>query len=121
MIGWVDSTGTINGINSVILGGSLSLFFSSKIVKISKPPLRKPAFCICENKGPNQLHSNRATDQCLCFCYIDSTMPQPSKSEITSLKPSFIVVRRKPNGRFSECGSNENMSVHQAPFIEHGK
>ena len=30
IIGWVDSTGKINGINSVILGGSLSLFFHQK-------------------------------------------------------------------------------------------
>ena len=34
----------------------------------------KPAFCICENKGADQLRDNRrATDQRLCFCYIDSS------------------------------------------------
>ena len=80
MIGWVDSTGRINGINSVILAGSLSLFFHQKIVKISKPAFKKTCFLhtVCEIKGPNQLYGNRATDQCLCFCYIDSTTPQPS-------------------------------------------
>ena len=36
---------------------------------------RKPAFCICEIKGADQLHSNRAADQRLCFRYIDSTIP----------------------------------------------
>ena len=41
--------------------------------------MRKSAFCICENKGANQLSSNHATDQYLCFCYIDSTIPLHSK------------------------------------------
>ena len=33
--------------------------------------MRKLAFCICKNKGTDQLRSNRAADQSLCFCYID--------------------------------------------------
>ena len=28
---------------------------------------RKPAFCICKNKDADQLHGNRAADQCLFF------------------------------------------------------
>ena len=36
--------------------------------------MRKPAFCICENKGADQLHSNCAADQRLCFRYIASTI-----------------------------------------------
>ena len=32
--------------------------------------MRKPAFCICENKDPDQLRGNRKADQRLCFCYI---------------------------------------------------
>ena len=32
--------------------------------------MRKPAFCICENKGADQLCSNCTADQCLCFRYI---------------------------------------------------
>ena len=47
--------------------------------------IRKPAFCICENKGADQLHGNYAADQHLCFCYIDSTIPILPKSEISSL------------------------------------
>ena len=31
------------------------------------PVMRKPAFCICENKGTDQLHGNRAAHQRLCF------------------------------------------------------
>ena len=29
-------------------------------------------FCICENKNTDQLHSNGAADQCLCFHYTNS-------------------------------------------------
>ena len=31
--------------------------------------MRKPAFCICENKEADQLRSNREADQRLCFPY----------------------------------------------------
>ena len=34
--------------------------------------MRIPAFCICENKGTDQLHGNHATDQHFCFRYQDS-------------------------------------------------
>ena len=37
--------------------------------------MRKPAFCICENKD---------ADQRLCFRYTDSSIPQLPKYEITS-------------------------------------
>ena len=41
--------------------------------------IRKPLSCICENKG------NHAADQCLCFCYIDTTILLLLKSKISSL------------------------------------
>ena len=47
--------------------------------------MRKPAFCICENKDADQLRGNREADQRLCFRYIDSTIPLLSKYEISSL------------------------------------
>ena len=37
--------------------------------------IREPAFCICKNKGADQLCDNPAADQHLCFCYIDSEIP----------------------------------------------
>ena len=43
--------------------------------------MRKPAFCICENKDADQLRGNREVDQRLCFGYTDSTNPQLPKSE----------------------------------------
>ena len=55
--------------------------------------MRKPAFCICENKDADQLRGNREADQRLCFRYIDSTISLLSKSEISSLWPSYVVVQ----------------------------
>ena len=46
--------------------------------------VRKPDFCLCENKGADQLRSNCEADQRLCFRYSDSTIPLLLKSEISS-------------------------------------
>ena len=53
--------------------------------------MRKPAFCICENKDADQLHGNCKADQRLYFRYIDSSIPLLPKSEISSLWPSLAV------------------------------
>ena len=37
--------------------------------------MRKLDFCLCENKGADQLCSNCNADQRLCFRYTDSTIP----------------------------------------------
>ena len=55
--------------------------------------MRKPAFCICENKDADQLRGNREADQHLCFRYTDSTIPLLPKSEISSLQPSSVAVQ----------------------------
>ena len=55
--------------------------------------MRKPAFCICENKDADQLCGNHEADQRLCFGYIDSTIPLLSKSEISSLYSSSVAVQ----------------------------
>ena len=47
--------------------------------------VRKPAFCICENKDADQLCGNLEADQRRCFRYIDSTIPILLKYEISSL------------------------------------
>ena len=36
--------------------------------------MRKPVFCLCENKDADQLRSNCEADQRLCFRYLDSTI-----------------------------------------------
>ena len=47
--------------------------------------MKKQTFCVCKNKGADQLRGKREADQRLCFCYIDSTIPLLSKSKISSL------------------------------------
>ena len=55
--------------------------------------MRKPAFCICENKGSDQLHGYHEADRSLCFLYTDGTIPLLSTSEISSLQPSSWAVQ----------------------------
>ena len=55
--------------------------------------MRKPAFCICENKDADQLSGNRKADQRLCFRYTDSTIPLLRKFEISSLYPSSVTAQ----------------------------
>ena len=46
-----------------------------------------------QNKGADQLRINCGADQCLCFFYMDSTIPLLSKSKISSLLPSSETVQ----------------------------
>ena len=55
-----------NTLTSVALAVALSVLYISCIA-------RKSDFCICENKGADQLCGDRASDQRLCFHYTDST------------------------------------------------
>ena len=64
--------------------------------------VRKTDFCICENKDADQLRGNREADQRLCFRYIDSTIPQVPKSEISSLYPSCVIAQPGLCGTWSE-------------------
>ena len=45
--------------------------------------MRKLDFCLCENKGADQLCSNYKADQRLCLRYTDSTIRLLSKSGIS--------------------------------------
>ena len=51
--------------------------------------MRKPTFCICENKDADQLRGNREADQRLCFRYTDSRIPLLPKSEISNPEDRF--------------------------------
>ena len=55
--------------------------------------VRKPDFCLCENKGADQLRGSREADQRLCFRYTDSTLPLLFKSEISSFQPTSVTVQ----------------------------
>ena len=75
-----------------ILLSTHNIGFYEEIGKMSRV-MRKPAFCICENKEADQLRGNREADQRLCFCYIDSTMPLLPKSEVSCLKQSSVTAQ----------------------------
>ena len=71
-------------------------FANAKSAELNKRPfqfcnhylslvVRKPAFCICENKDGDQLRGNSEADQRLCFRYTDSTIHLLPKSEISRL------------------------------------
>ena len=51
--------------------------------------MRKPTFCICENKDADQLRGNREADQRLCFRYIDRTISLLPKFK--NFKPQAIL------------------------------
>ena len=55
--------------------------------------MRKPAFCICENKDADQLRGSREADQRHCFRYMDSTTPLLPKSEFSSPMLSSVAVQ----------------------------
>ena len=55
--------------------------------------MRKPNFCLCENKGTDQLYSNCTADQRLCLHYLDSTIILLFNSEISSSWCSSATVQ----------------------------
>ena len=68
--------------------------------------MRKPAFCICENKDADQLRGNREADQRLCFCYIASKIPlhtklQASRHVLWLHSPACVGPGQNPENRFS--------------------
>ena len=65
--------------------------------------MRKPGFCICENKDADQLRVNREDDQRLCFRYNDSTIPLLLKSKIFGNCTARFVsdLVGNPEDRFS--------------------
>ena len=90
--------------------------------------MRKPAFCICENKDADQL---RGADQRLCFRYVDSTIPLLSKSEISSLRLSSVAVQpglRRTRSETPKSGflttrpiSPRKMLFYEPAVLENGR
>ena len=65
-----------------------------KVGGIMSRVMRTPTFCICETKDADQLRGNREADQRLCFPYIDSTIPVPSKCESSvAVQPDLCRTR----------------------------
>ena len=86
--------------------------------------VRKPTFCICENKDADQLRGNREADQRLCFRHMDSAIPLLSKSYISSLYPSSVAVQPSLCATWSETpkpGFHTTKLIFMISCIEHGK
>ena len=74
--------------------------------------MRKPTFCICENKDADQFRGNREADQRLCFRYIDSTIPLLSNKNITmSSFKSSENLQKKEGGPDRSVSDNQSSSV----------
>ena len=78
--------------------------------------VRKPDFCICENKDADQLRGHREADQHLCFRYRDSTTPLLPESEnlkslasISNCAARFVSdLVGNPEDRFSDVAAHMN-------------
>ena len=55
--------------------------------------VRKPDFCLGENKGADQLRSNCEADQRLCFRYSDSTIPPLLIPKLSRFWVSSVTVQ----------------------------
>ena len=80
--------------------------------------LRKPAFCICENKDADQLRGDREADQRLCFRYIVQSLyflnPKVQASSHLVWLYSLVCVGpgRKPRRPFfSQQVSNDTAQL----------
>ena len=80
--------------------------------------MRKPAFCICENKDTDQLPGNREADQRLCFRFMDNTIPLLSKSEISSFLPSCVVVQPGLCQTWSEAPKTGFLTTRLISFLD---
>ena len=90
--------------------------------------MRKPAFCICENKDADELCGDRTADQRLCFRYIDSTIPLLSKSKIFSLELAIFCCCRawlvldldgNPEDQFSHVAAHIIHRAHSNVSVEY--
>ena len=71
--------------------------------------MRKPDFCICENKDADQLRGNREADLRLCF--------RICKKPIFSRRGSFgskVYIKEKENRRLREI-YNHTKEVRKVP------
>ena len=90
------------------LGSSNDLCYMSLV-------MRKPCFCICENKDADQLRGNREADQRLCFRYTDSTITLLSESKISSLQPYSVIAQ--PGFVSDMVGNPEDRFSHNEAHI----
>ena len=77
--------------------GSISQFqYESKYDYQMSLALRKPVFCMCENRDADQPHGDREADQRSCSRHTYSIIPFPPKSETPSLWASSVAAQSGP-------------------------
>ena len=64
--------------------------------------MRKPVFYICETKTLISVAVTAQLISAFCICYMDNTISLLSKSEISGLQPSSVVVQPGLCGTWSE-------------------
>ena len=79
--------------------------------------MRKPDFCLCENKGADQLRSNCEADQRLCFRYTDSTIPLLLKYDISNVYPSSEATQTSLCQTCSETPKTGFLALSATPVI----
>ena len=79
--------------------------------------MRKPFFCICENKDADQLRGDHEADQRLCFRYTDSTIPLLPKYKISSLQPSSVIVQPGLCRTWSEITKTSFLTTRLINFV----
>ena len=72
--------------------GDLEFLSSCPLVRCQPRHAKMVFFCLCENKGADQLCSNCTADQRLCFRYMDSIFLLHN-SEISSCEPPSVTVQ----------------------------
>ena len=77
--------------------------------------VRKPAFCICENKDADQLRGNREADQHLYFRYMDSTCCCVVLGFY--VPPTAKVIRRRDLGLKSHPKDWRSLGSNSRPLV----
>ena len=72
-------------------------------------------FCICENRGADQLRGYGAADQSLCFRYIDNTIPLLPKTGI--LKLGFCWTWSKPQIKYKVSSFKSRENIPKTGFL----
>ena len=78
--------------------------------------MRKPYFCICENKDADQLRGKREADQRLCFRYTDRTIPL--LPNFRNFKPLAILCDYTAWFVWGQVGNPEDRFSHNEAQIE---
>ena len=90
--------------------------------RLNEPRHREPDFCLCENKGADQLPSNCEADQRLCFRYTDSTTTLLSRSKFSSFCDCTgqFVLDLVGNPKTCFRGSNDSLYdfMRKLAFLE---